>query len=711
MSHFHLHRDDLNKDSASIFQGYLLSLVFVFSLICSQSVSAQLSLLNSNGYSGLGMVPSADVIGVGKASLAYENQIPGAIHSGAINDQGFNYNVGFGVMEGLEVTSRIATQDLHSNMFSNVNFQAGQMRDFSTSLKYRLPHQWLPFLDENTSVAVGDVDFGGAASYFSSKYAVATHKVGNLQLTLGAGKSSKPDATLHGGFGGIQWDMNRWSRLSYDQIGKDAWMHSTLYAHPLDSKTDVYVTLNNHLTHSDVTQKSWIGMGVNLPLSKVQDNQLGNDESLPSNKKSKRIRLPRIKPFDLQDELIKQGFYKAKFGVRGDDLILQVDQENFQWNVMDAAGVALGVLASTYGDRSRHFELMVSNRGLDVLSVNGDIGCVKKWLEQNDSCYLDLGVKSALHHTFEWSNVKWSFDSTSQVRPDLVISPTFVNTLGTEYGIFDIDLGANVNPVVRLWNGGYLDVNAIVPMGIRTSNFNEGGAFYTQRLTQQVSREVVHQVIDIPKINTQAMGTAGKIYQNYSGFGFETQTFINQGKVRMDLQGGEFKDQSLGGLTVPNKYALASLRYSIDNRYNATTEVQGGKYWLGDKGIIVTERFWYGDTALNFYLQRSRQLDSSYINFAGFQLWIPLTPRANSSFDALNIRGTNQFTFTADSKIGSTDNKITSNVGVVPKMGDTLIQLSNQDRNSDRYYELRRERLKQAYLDLRVEDRKSWVFD
>ena len=391
--------------------------------------------------------------------------------------------------------------------------------------------------------------------------------------------------------------------------------------------------------------------------------------------------------------------------------MLWVDQENFQWNVLDAAGVAMGVLAATFGSQSRHFDLTVGNKSLDLLTVSGDILCVNKWLELNDPCALSIELKSATSHAPDFSDVKWSFDSTDHVRPELVISPTIVNTLGTEYGVFDMDLGANVNPIIRLWRGGFLDVNAIVPLGFRTQNFNENGPFYGQRLTQQVSRQVFHQVIDFEMINTHAMATVGKIYKDYSGMGFETQTFSTRGKLRLDLQGGEFQDKALVGVNNTNKYALAGLRYSMDDRYNSTTEVQAGKYWLGDKGVIVSERFWYGDTALNFYLQRSRQLDATYINFAGFQIWIPLTPRANTSFDAINVRGTNQFTFTADSKVGSTNNVISTNSGVVPKTGDTLIQLSNQDRNSDRYFELRRERLRQAYFELRVEDRKSWVFD
>jgi len=681
--------------------------VLLFLILAPLSTYAELVYLNSGGYSGLGMVPSANVLEVGKASLGFENQIPGAISS-----DGLSTNVGFGVVTNLEVSARLSTQDPHCQQSVTNGCSPSSVRDLSTSFKYRIPSTYLP-LGKNTSFAVGEVDFAGESRLFSSKYVVATHTKGPLQITIGAANASGSNPVLKGGFGGVQWNVNHWSRVSYDQIGKDAWVHSTLYAHPLDSRTDLYITLNNQLNHTDVTQRSWIGMGVNLPLSNVKEvGAIDNEE--PRSKyttKPKRTRLPRVKPFDFQDELIKNGFSKAKFGLRDQDLILWVDQENFQWNALDAAGVALGVMASTFGEKPRHFELIVGNHGLDVLSVSGDIQCVKKWLEQGDPCYTDLTLKSALIHPIDIKSTQWQFDTTEQLRPELVLSPELLSSLNNPNGAFDFDLGANFNPMLRLWTGAYLDVNAVVPIGAKTRNFNEGGPYYTDRLVQQISRSMLHQVFDMPKLNTQLMASAGKIYQSFSGLGLETQTFSNNGRFRLDLQGGQFKDQNLGGVASPNHYGLAGLRYSAGDRLNSTTEIQAGEFWSGDHSIVLTERFWYGDTALNFYVQRSKQLDSSFMNFAGIQLWIPLTPRVNTSFERVNLRGTNHFTYRAESNLESTPNVSFKALGVIPQTGDTLVQLSNLDRNSDRYFELRRDRLRQAYLDLRVEDRKSWVFD
>jgi hypothetical protein len=150
----------------------------------------------------------------------------------------------------------------------------------------------------------------------------------------------------------------------------------------------------------------------------------------------------------------------------------------------------------------------------------------------------------------------------------------------------------------------------------------------------------------------------------------------------------------------------------LKDKFNSSTEIVAGKFWGGDSGFNVSERFWHGDVALNFYIKRTKMpTDATPITFAGFTLSMPLTPRVSSGFEHLNLRGTTQFAYSAESKILSTENTITTAMSEIPKTGDNLILLSNRDRTSDEYYQLRRERLRQAYFDLRVEDRKTWVLN
>ena len=88
------------------------------------------------------------------------------------------------------------------------------------------------------------------------------------------------------------------------------------------------------------------------------------------------------------------------------------------------------------------------------------------------------------------------------------------------------------------------------------------------------------------------------------------------------------------------------------------------------------------------------------VSFAGVQISFPFTPRENKGTQYLSIRGTNQWTYTVESKVMEKDNIITYGYGEVPKMGENLQQIFNRDRSSTRYYESMMGRMRGAYVSL-----------
>ena len=158
---FKMRLPSLSVQFALLFKSFCISTILLLSLVHAQSSIAQVKLLNSAGYTGLGMVPSANVIDTGKATLAYEDQVPG--HLGG---PGFNYNVGFGVMNNFEASARLATDNQKCIEFVAGACPVGHIRDFSASVKYQPPNAWLPFRDKDTSFAIGLTDFGGGCLSF-----------------------------------------------------------------------------------------------------------------------------------------------------------------------------------------------------------------------------------------------------------------------------------------------------------------------------------------------------------------------------------------------------------------------------------------------------------------------------------------------------------------------------------------------------------------
>ncbi len=661
-------------------------------LLISGSVAAELS---ANGYSGTGVLPTATSVSNGISVISFDPTLPGAS-----NTKGYNTQIGLGLYDGLELVGRLATNDQRCNMFQAGACPANMIRDFSASLKWSLPIAWLQ--QNNANLALGVTDVGGAASYFKSYYAVASKEMGPFELSIGQGKAMDNYALLNGTFGGLTYRPSKWLDLNVQKVGSNSWAVASVKSEIPYTQASGYITLNQRLTDAPVTEKQWVGVGVSMPLdgtaSRKKDRQQNTSSQAHSNKS-----IANLRPEDLYGLLQMNGFYKPLISENQKQLRLEIENTAYAWNTVDAVGVALGVLASTHGKvAGQAFELNVTSRGISQAVVTGDAPCLKRWLETGKVCDR-LSIRSGLQRAgnnagLEEINISqflglanWSF------RPELVISPTLVSSIGTEFGSFDMDGGANINWVLPLWTGATVETNQVKPLGIGTRGFERGGVFYASRLMPVTSRTLLHQLVNVPSINTQARLSLGTAYKTWDGHQLETSTQSDNGSHRLGLAVGSFKNDTLPANNHKN-YELATYRYAHDDRMSTVTELTTGKYWGGDKGWSIGQRFWHGDTALNIYLRRTRMTESApLVSFAGLQISIPITPRVNKGMQHLALRGTNQWTYTLESRVFDRENLLTGGYGEVPRIGDTLVQTFNRDRNSTRYLESSLIRAKSAF--------------
>ena len=666
--------------------------------------------VSPNGYSGWGVVPSATTLGVGTSLVTFDPTLPGAK-----NTLGYNTQIGFGLYEGLELVGRLATNDQKCNMYKAGACPKDMIRDFSASLKWSLPFRWLK--DHDASLAMGMNDVGGAASYFKSYYMVGSKRLGDFDLTLGQAKAMGDQALLSGGFGSVGYRPTNWSNLSVQRVGQNSREPASAQSPIPFTQASAYVTVNKRLSDAALTEKNWVGVGVSMPLDATASSQKlsvsGAVKGAHSAIAPENRLVQERKPEELGYLLTAQGFFNPKIGRQKDRLIVQVENTAYAWNVLDAAGVALGVVASTHGGtgKSENFEINITSRGIGQVQLSGEASCVKRWLQTGEVC-ASLGIRSLLQRNIaaltafennpasDMAEVAWSEGSAWSFRPEIVISPTLVSTIGTEYGSFDMDMGANINTIVPLWTGAVIETNRVKPLGIGTHGFEKGGVFYGSRLQPLTNRTLLHQLVSVPTLNTQARISHGTAYTVWQGNQIETSTQSDNGRHRLGLLKGDFKNDALA-YNNEKKYELATYRYAHDDRMSTVTEITQGKFWGGDRGWIVGQRFWHGDTALNLYIRRSRMTElSPLVSFAGIQFSIPLTPRQNRGVEHAAIRGINQWTYTLETKVFDKDNRITGGFGEIPKVGDSLMQYFNRDRTSTRYLESGLIRAKSAFNEL-----------
>ena len=646
--------------------------------------------ISPNGYSGLGLVPSAQVLSTGSGVINYDTALPGAP-----NSTGYNTQIGFGIYDHVELIGRLATNDLHCNMFRAGACPTGNIRDFSASFKWSPPIYWLEKNDAH--LAFGVNDFGGAATYFRSYYAVASKSFDNIDLTVGSAHAAADHAMLDGYFGALTWHFNNWSQLSVQKVGDNSWASAAVSAPIADTGLSAWFNYNRSLGDNTVTGTQWTGFGISIPLDR-------SEKANPSTSKHARLQasrlVARIAPQDLAGELTKNGFYNPKIGkTSAGRLVVEVDSTSYQRNILDAAGVALGLVAGAYPDSAQDFDLIISTRGIRQLLIRSNSVCVKRWLEADTWCE-QFEIKSLNTQPYDTADVAWSAGTGWNFRPEIILTPTLVSTIGTEYGVFDIDLGMNVNAVLPLWQGAYTDINHTYPLDYRTTNFEPGGPFYGSRLKSVTSRRMLHQLLSFPRWNTQARLSAGMAYNVWDGKQIETYSQTDNGRHKLSLTAGHFTTDTLA-FNNEKSYHLTSYRYTYDDAQKTSSEVTYGKFWTGDNGYMLGQRFWHGDTALALYIRRSRLNDfSPLVSFAGIQFVIPLTPRKQEAMQYLSLRGGNQWTYTVESRIMDKTNALTSGYGEIPKTGDPLVQTFNRDRNSTAYYEGSMGRIKNAFQNL-----------
>ena len=673
--------------------------ITLFFLIITIEAVAQ--PLSPNGYSGLGLIPEANNLATGSSTISFEPTLPNAA-----NNKGYNTQIGLGLYKGIELVGRLATNDLHCNMFSQGACPVSNIRDFSASIKWSVP---LDILQRNkTHVALGVTDMGGAASHFKSYYAVASKEIGPFELSIGNAKSKANYALLNGTFGGLTYRPTKWLDFNVQKVGSSSWAVASLQSDIPYTQASGYITLNQRLTETPVTVKQWVGVGISMPLSGTAGRKKDHQQNTLSQEQINK-QIANLRPEDLYGLLQMNGFFKPRISENKKQLKIEIENTAYAWNTVDAVSVALGVLAVTHGSvNGQTFELNVTSRGISQAIVTGDAPCLKRWLETGEVCG-NLAIRSGLQRvginpSLSEINMSQFLDVTNWTfRPELVVSPTLVSSIGTEFGSFDMDGGVNINVVLPLWTGATIETNQVKPLGISTRGFEQGGVFYASRLKPATSRSMFHQLANVPAFNTQARLSVGTAYTTWDGHQVETSTQSDTGRHRLGLLAGNFKNDTLSSNNQKN-YELVTYRYAHDDRMSTVTEITTGKYWGGDKGWSIAQRFWHGDTALNIYLRRTRMTESApLVSFAGLQFSIPITPRVNKGLEHFALRGTNQWTYTLESRVFERENLLTGGYGEVPRIGDSLIQTFNRDRNSTRYLESSLNRAKSAFNDLSAE--------
>jgi hypothetical protein len=718
---------------------------FVFAVAASplSTAFAVDTTMTPAGYTGLGITPNAHLLGWGRTEASYDNQLPGIVQ----NPQGHNYVLGFGLLPNLEVSGRLAANELHSNCFTE-NCGA---RDLSASVKGGIG------LDAagRFRVAGGVTDIGGAVTYFRTYYGVLTYNEGPVEVSAGLARRTGSGingsrSPLDGPFAAASWTPFPWIRGQIEYSDRNAWAGVRLFAPKewLPEGWTAYIGATQRLTESTLTQRSWWTAGISIPLYKVPDLP-GNRAKAPLPElagtqlpapvyeartlpppPSPQVAAPSPSPAAvttdqldaLAAELKAKGLEDISVGRMPDGSVaLRANNASYNWNSADAVGAALGAVARTLGSTPIAYRLILTQRQVPLVAVTGQANCLKEWIaNQAATCTAGelstpgTGPLDPLHRGAAWhvSNLQPSW-KTLRVR----LSPVLRTNVGSEVGVLDYSAGVNVGLELPLWAGARVEWRRNVPVD-NSSDYERGALFGARRVKAETERLAFTQTLRLPLeawlapgddakarrwglAGVTAQATVGRVGSYFDGALGSIRWEPGEGRHRVTAQAGRFRHAEFGAPDAPGPRlatpVLASYRYNV-TATRTFLEGTAGQFFNNDRGFQVGMRQWFGDVAVGVYYRRARFEGSPVRQFAGIELSLPIGPRREMA-PAWNVQvtGTPRFKHGVETTLREPvgGNPVRTGFGVMPP-APSLEETFNSDRSGLAYFEDNVRRIRDA---------------
>jgi len=667
------------------------------------------------GFTGLSVTPNARLLGWGRMEFSYDNQLPGNVR----DPSGHNYVLGFGLLPNLEVAGRLAA---NSPQDANCFVAPGcGTRDLSASGKVGIG------LDKagRFHVAAGITDVGGSVTHFRSVYGVLTYLDGPWEGSAGFAKRggrgiAGSRSPLDGPFAAAAWQPLPWVRGQLEYTDSNAWAGVRLFAPKewLPEGWTAYVGANRRLTQTNLTEKSWFSAGLSIPLYKVPSlpgsatkawsapapnpppsavefraappASAANEPSAPPARPAAAARVDDAGLLALASALRDRGLEDLWVGRMADGSVaVRANNATYNWNTLDALGVALAAVADTLGSAATGYRLILTQRQVPLVAVTGQADCLRRWIQDvatacpaGELTTPGSAVLDRLHAGADWL-VRRETPSSKTVR--VSFSPVLQKNVGSELGVLDYSLGANVGLELPLWNGARAEARYDVPIA-HSEDFREGGVFSDRRVRSRLERLAFTQTLRLPLEqwmaaddttshrwglgSVVAQGSVGRFGGYYNGVHGALRWEPRAGRHRFSAEGGLFEHTDFGSPGTPGvrspRPLLAEYRYNFAPT-RTYFEATAGNFMNNDLGFQLGMRQWFSDVAVRVYYKRSRLDNEPSRQFVGLEVTFPIGPRKDMNPRGFQVTGAPRFALGVETTVRETgSNPVRVGHGLVP---------------------------------------------
>lgn len=669
------------------------------------------------GFTGAINTPVAHVLGPGRMAVSLTNNNPEIIRSYKEGHFG-SLNVGVGLLPGFEAVGRLSFEgDLNCNMYE-VGCR-GLSRDLSVGAKYQLPFS----LWNNTKMALGVSDVGGATRQFRQYYGVITTRWQEAEASVGYAKARSTQALLQGGFGSLRYALLPSLQLlaEYDSHNTRAGVQ---YQWRMSDSNDLLVAYSRQLKRNSGQQANQVQIAFNFNLDRGKTAPVVRPPAASSEVLQTTAQAPiavthadpkadLANAAEIAELLKKEGFANIDVvhwpSQTGHDGLWHITAESraYRQSHVGALGHALRPwLALVRNQRvasADRVRLILTYQREPVLYAYAVGGCLREWV-QGSACTdttlspvtlspTPLALPEFDPHAATMPSQVAKASASPAWAPQMAISPALRNTVGTEYGLFDYSLAMQLGFEVGLapglfWQGIYL-----VPVN-HSDDYQEGKVFGASRFAKRQwhSSQITYWKPLIWGVKAQV--NAGQLTPTDRGAQFDATWMSPDGRWRLGWTGGRYRSDVFRRVQVPE---YAQIRYSV---IPGTWQVEAtaGTFMGSDKGFKLASVHWFGDTRFALQYQRtgsSIRPDMPDRAFMGFSVSVPLGPKAATALGPVTVRGQDRWNWGLQTKVGEKDNYITTGYGDFPRQRHGLwSDAIDHDRSGSADLYAQRERLR-----------------
>ncbi|WP_244306071.1 YjbH domain-containing protein [Paraburkholderia lacunae] len=393
---------------------------------------------------------------------------------------------------------------------------------------------------------------------------------------------------------------------------------------------------------------------------------------------------------EIAAQLFAAGLERVRAGMSGRDLVIEYENHRYNQNEADALGIVLGVASvnAPYGTEKIHVVIKKANEPLAEVTVDRE--AFAQFVAGGASAAASASLTMRSRPTYDPDSIAWHGNDHTHGLTRIQIEPIVSYLYGTEYGNFDISLGADIEGFVPLWRGAELYASYIAPL-YNTKNMDDGRVFSNDRLRGGLNAVALTQSFWImPRVFNVA--SVGKFNYSYLGVQNETTVFVpgRPDLIRLRLA---YLHHEPGHDALPSeKNAMLTYRW-VQPSWKLWIEAGVARFVGGDKGPVATLTRWFDDVSVSVHGEHSGQG-----TFVGAAISFPLTLRQGMKPGISQVYGSEQFALDFRTRVGST-NYLSANGA--QNMGfpySTQQYLLNQGRFSGEYFATQLYRMRDAYL-------------